>query len=204
MITKETDRQKFSDGVVFSSMIFKGYGIELRPVTPKDLPTLRRWRNSPAIRSKMNDTSYITPRKQRGWFEYIHNRVDQAQWVVWCNGGKTGYVNVKGGGELSAQPYVSGGYYIAETNFRHSLVAYAVMMMYHDIIFEYMAVPLVKGNILQNNKSSLRLNRSFGYREGSQNAESISLTLEASDYANEKRKFLRYFKEPHCQLVESK
>jgi RimJ/RimL family protein N-acetyltransferase len=201
MSTKKTDREKLSDSILFSSIIFKGYGIELRPVLPQDLPALRRWRNTPTIRNKMNDFSYITPRQQRVWFEYITNRVDQAQWVVWCNGGKTGYVNIKGEGHLPSQPHVSGGYYIAETNFRHSLVGYAVMMMYHDIIFDYMAVPLVKGNIRQDNKSSLKLNRDFGYREVSESAESISFTLQASDYANARKRFLRYFKDPHCHMV---
>jgi RimJ/RimL family protein N-acetyltransferase len=202
MIMKKADQKTSSDNDLFSTKIFKGYGIELRPVRPQDLPALRRWRNTPIIRNKMNDTSYITPRQQRVWFEYVMHRVDQAQWVVWCNGGKTGYVNIKGEGHLPSQSHVFGGYYIAETTFRHSLVGYAVMMMYHDIIFDYMTVPLVKGNILQNNKSSLKLNRNFGYREVSKSAESISFTLRASDYANARKRFLRYFEDPHCHLVK--
>ena len=200
MNTKDTDGKKISDDNLLSSMIFKGYGIELRPVRPQDLPSLRRWRNPPTIRNKFNDSSYITPRQQRVWFENIVNRVDQAQWVVWCKGGKTGYVNIKGEGHLQSQPHVSGGYYIAETTFRHVLVGYAVMMMYHDIIFDYMAVPLIKGNILKDNKNSLKLNRDFGYREVSESAESISFTLKASDYANERKRFLRYFKDVHCRI----
>ena len=200
MKQKETDGKKIADDKLLSSMIFKGYGIELRPVRMQDLPTLRRWRNTDIIRNKMNDSSYITPRQQRVWFEHIVNRVDQAQWVVWCKGGKTGYVNIKGEGHLQSQGHVSGGYYIAETCFRHALVGYAVMMMYHDIIFDYMAIPLIKGNILKNNMSSLKLNRDFGYREVSESSESISFTLKPSDYANKRIRFLRYFKDSQCRV----
>ncbi len=185
----------------FSSRSFKGYGIELRPVQPQDLPILRRWRNTPKIRSNMNDTSYISPKQQRGWFESIKSSNDRAQWVVWSKGGKTGYVNIKGEGRLEKQPYVSGGYYIAETPFRHALVSYAVMMMYHDIIFDYMNVPIIKGNILKKNKSSLKLNRDFGYQEESEDDCSISFIIKASDYANERKKFLRYFKDAECLIV---
>ena len=45
-------------------MAFKGYGIELRPVTPSDLPSLRRWRNSQQIGRKMADVSKIDSHQQ--------------------------------------------------------------------------------------------------------------------------------------------
>lgn len=83
-----------------SNIVFEGYGIELRPVTPRDLPSLRRWRNSPQVRWQMVNTSYITPRQQRLWYERIRSRVDQAHWVVWSKGVRTGYVNIKGEGPL--------------------------------------------------------------------------------------------------------
>ena len=104
MCTKKSEVKKRLGGKLFSSMIFKGYGIELRPVRPQDLPVLRRWRNTPSIRNKMNDTSYITPQQQRVWFENTINNFNQAQWVVWCKGGRTGFVNVKGEGQLQFQP----------------------------------------------------------------------------------------------------
>ena len=64
-------------------MAFKGYGIELRPVNPLDLPSLRRWRNSQQIRQKMADVSKISSHQQRLWYEEIRERFDQAHWVVW-------------------------------------------------------------------------------------------------------------------------
>ena len=201
MRINKSDYKKKSGENLFSSMIFKGYGIELRPVRLQDLPSLRRWRNTPSIRRKMNNSLYITPHQQRKWFENTVNSIDQAQWVVWSKGGKTGYVNVKGEGTLHLQPHVSGGYYIADTPFRHALVSYAVMMMYHDIVFNYMEVPLIKGNILKENKSSLKLNRDFGYREVSESIDSISFTINAKDYSNERKKFLRYFKDTECRII---
>ena len=55
--------------------IFEGYGIQLRPVIPRDLLSLRRWRNSPEISQQMFDTSHITPAKQRLWYERIINNI---------------------------------------------------------------------------------------------------------------------------------
>ena len=199
---QKADGGKPSVKTSFSSIIFKGYGVELRPVRPQDLPSLRRWRNTPKIRNMMLDSSYITPRQQRVWFEHIINRVDQAQWVVWCKGEKTGYVNVKGEGHLQMQPHVSGGYYIGETNVRHALLGYAVTLMYHDIIFDYMVVPLIKGIILKDNRNSLKLNKEFGYQKVSESAESISFTLKARDYSKARKRFLRYFEDPKCHIVE--
>ena len=61
-------------------MTFKGYGIELRPVTRADLFVLRQWRNSPQISQMMVNNSYITSRQQQLWYQKIKERFDQAHW----------------------------------------------------------------------------------------------------------------------------
>ena len=81
----------------------RGYGIEFRPVKPFDLSSLRRWRNSPQIRRRMVDDSKITSHQHRLWYEGIRERFDQAHWVVWCKGIRTGYINIKGEGPIEIQ-----------------------------------------------------------------------------------------------------
>ena len=173
---------------------FAGYCIELRKVTPSDLPSLRRWRNSPKIREQMLDTSHISPQQQRRWFESISKRVDQAHWVVWNDGVRTGYVNVKAGGQL-----VSGGYYIADTPVRHPLLGYATVLMYHDIIFDHFRAQGIKDTVLKTNAVARKMNEQMGYREGPEEGGIIAITLDPADYRGARKKFLRFFKDTQCR-----
>jgi len=91
---------------------FTGYGLELRAVAKADLPTLRRWRNSPQIRCQMVDTTYISPKDQRDWFESILGCDREAHWVARFRDIRAGYMNLKGGGKLSSQLCLDGGLYI--------------------------------------------------------------------------------------------
>ena len=76
-------------------MSFKGYGVEVKPVAPRDLLYLRNSRNSSEVRKQMIDTSYITPTNQRSWYENINNNDGVAYWVVWQRGFRVGSMNIK-------------------------------------------------------------------------------------------------------------
>ena len=186
----------------YSSMTFAGYGIELRPVTPYDLPSLRRWRNSSKIKQHMLDKSYIVPRQQRLWFESIAKHTDLAHWVVWSQGVRTGYVNIRGAGDLSIQKHVSGGYYIADTSVRHGFLGYSVALMYHDIIFDYILAEAIFDTVLKSNRTARQLNVQMGYIESIADGESIPVALYLRNYEEAKKKgFLRRFKDPCCVVI---
>lgn len=177
-----------------SNMVFEGYGIELRPVTPSDLPSLRRWRNSPEISQQMLDTSYITPHQQRLWYERIKDRLDQAHWVVWSKGVRTGYVNIKGEGPLELQAQVEGGLYVGDSSVRYGLLGYAIAMMLLDIVFEHLSVSQYQGVVREKNYHSRRFNQQLGYREEGCKDGFIRLTISHSDYKTAKTRLLRYFR----------
>ena len=184
------------------SMVFKGYGIELRPVMPKDLVSLRRWRNSPQIIKQMLDTSYITPHQQRLWYEKIRERVDQAHWVVWCKGIRTGYVNIKGAGPLESQKKISGGFYVGDSKVRHGLLGYAIGMIYLEIIFEHFSILEIRDSVLKSNYRARQFNQQMGYREQGENGNYINIFLNRSEYKIAKKKFARYFDDAYCELIE--
>ena len=177
-----------------SDMVFKGYGIELRPVTPCDLPSLRRWRNSPQISRQMIDDSYIAPRQQRLWYERIRERVDQAHWVVWCKGVRTGYINIKGEGPLELQEQVTGGMYAGDSLVRHGLLGYAMAMMHLDIVFEYLSVSKFRSLIRKGNRSARKINQQLGCCEERCKDGFIRLTISPSDYKAAKTRLIRYFR----------
>jgi|APSaa5957512535_1039671.scaffolds.fasta_scaffold78228_2 RimJ/RimL family protein N-acetyltransferase len=183
------------------SLVFKGYGIVLRPVMPQDLARLRRWRNSPRIIKQMLDTSYITPHQQRLWYEKIRGRVDQAHWVVWCKGIRTGYVNIKGEGPLESQTEISGGFYVGDSKVRHGLLGYAIGMIYHEIIFEYFSISEIRDSVLKSNYPARRFNKQMGYREQGENGNYINIFFNRSSYNIAKQKFARYFDDAHCELI---
>ena len=182
-------------------MVFEGYGIELRPVTPSDLPSLRRWRNSPQISRQMTDNFYITPHQQRLWYEGIIERVDQAHWVVWYKGVRTGYMNIKGEGPLELQKQLAGGFYAGDSLVRHGLLGYAIVMMQLDIAFEYLSASIFRGPVLKSNYSARKLNQQLGYREEWENDGIIGIVIKPSDYKIAKKKFARYYNNARCELI---
>jgi RimJ/RimL family protein N-acetyltransferase len=182
-------------------MAFTGYGVELKPVTPCDLPSLRRWRNSPKIQQQMLDKTHILPARQRQWFENISKRNDQAHWVVWRNGVRTGHVNVRTEGPLEAEKSVHGGYYVADTSVRSPLLGFSAILMYHDIIFDYIKAKSIIDTVLNTNSTARKLNEQMGYREHGEENGVISISLEAKDYHEARKKFLRYFKDTQCLQI---
>ena len=175
-------------------MIFEGYGIELRPVTPSDLPSLRRWRNNPQINQQMIDNSYITPHHQRLWYERIRERVDQLHWVVWYKEIRTGYANIKGEGPIDSHEKLEEvGFYVGDSPVRHGLLGYAIEMLLLDIAFEYLSASQIPGEIVKTNYSARKLAQQLGYCEISENKNVIGVVLNSADYKIAKKKFIRYF-----------
>ena len=185
-------------------MIFKGYGIKLCPVSPSDLPSLRRWRNSPQINEQMVDTSYITPHQQQLWYERIRERVDQAHWVVWYKQIRTGYANItniKGEGPIDSQEKLEEvGFYVGDSPVRHGLLGYAIEMMLLDIAFERLSASQILGEIVKTNYSARKLAQQLGYREISENENFVGVLLDPADYKTAKKKFVRYFSNARCEL----
>lgn len=178
-----------------SGMVFKGYGIELRPITPCDLPSLRRWRNNPRINFEMHTTHHITPRQQRLWYEGIKDRIDQAHWVAWSQGVRTGYMKIVGEGplELQSQVPVYGGLYAGDSSVRHGLLGYAIAMMMLDIIFEQLSVTQFPGTTREDNYHARQFNKQLGYREEGCQDGFVKLTISYSDYIKAKARLIRYF-----------
>jgi len=156
-------------------MAFRGYGIEYRPVSIDDLERLRNWRNSDAVRLQMRDQNLISHHQQLEWFENVRAREDQAHWVVWCKGLPTGYANIRCNGNLDRATTVSGGYYIVDTPVRSGLLAYAVVLMYHDVVFDFVGAQHLVDSVYSNNRKARKLNRQFGYLEGEAQAVVLGL-----------------------------
>ena len=176
------------------NMIFEGYGIQIRPVTPSDLPALRRWRNSPEINQQMIDTSHITPAKQRLWYEKIINRVEEVHWVIWCKGVRTGYMNLKGHDSIYSQKSLDGGLYVGNSKVKHGLLGYAIALMQLDIAFNYLCSMKYETSFRENNISASRFNKQLGYQEIIRKDGFIRVAITIESYNKAKSRLIRYFK----------
>jgi RimJ/RimL family protein N-acetyltransferase len=170
-----------------------GYGIELRPVTPSDLPSLRRWRNSPEVSGQMKDSSYISPSAQRRWFERIQQESNQAHWVVWFKGVRTGYMNVVGQGSLKDQAYLEGGMYVGQSTVRSGLLGFAIALMQLKVVFELARVPVYQTVYKATNKAARRFNEYLGYTEGVLEEGFVQISLDEVAYLATKDRMARYF-----------
>jgi len=176
-----------------SEKAFRGYGIELRPMTPCDMRSLRQWRNSSEIRLNMLDTSIISPRQQRLWYEKVKGKTDQAHWVVWCKGIRTGYLNIKGGGHLESQEVVELGIYVGDSVVRHGLLGYAISLLGFDIAFEHLSVLLVQSWVKEDRYMVRKFDKQLGYQEGECVNGFVRLSINESGYKKAKAKLIRYF-----------
>ena len=182
-------------------MAFKGYGIELHPVTRADLLILRRWRNNPQINLMMVDNSYVTSHQQRIWYRNIKERFDQAHWVVLYKGVRTGYVTIKGEGPLELQKQLTGGMYSGDSQVKHKLLGYAMQIMMLDIVFEHLSVSEFQGPVRKNNSSVRQLLQQLGFCEEERKGDFVWTTICPSDFKTAKKKFARYFADTRCELI---
>lgn len=171
------------------------YGVALRPVARWDLPSLRRWRNTPEISQQMMNCDRIMPKQQRQWFESLQQRPEQRHWTVWCKGVKTGYANLKGEnrGDLFGQAVVESGLYLANTPVRNGLLATAVALNQLDAAFEILQVHRIETMVKATNTAALRLNQLLGYAVVSSNECVHVLDLTPERYFKARAKLVRYF-----------
>ncbi len=173
--------------------VFAGYGLELHAVAMADLPVLRRWRNSPQIRCQMVDTTYITPKDQRDWYEGLLDCDRQAHWVARFRDIRVGYMNLKGSGKLSSQSCLDGGLYIGASSVKHGLLGYALALLQLEIVFEHLKVPEYRTSFRATNRSAKRFNQQLGYTEVERRDGFIWVSITAVQHAQAKRKIARYF-----------
>ncbi|MFM4948784.1 GNAT family N-acetyltransferase [Aeromonas dhakensis] len=172
------------------------YGVELRPLQPWDLPTLRRWRNLDEVRLQMVEQALISPRQQRQWFVSSLERADQQHWVLWCRGLRAGYVNLKGETRqsLQGQPVADAGLYLGRSSVRHPMLAIAAALSQLDQGFDTFGLGCIRTLVRTGNDAALRLNTQLGYRQQGQQGDFIALELQPADYYAARERLRRFFR----------
>ena len=165
---------------------FKGYGVEVKPVTPKDLIYLRKSRNSLEVRSQMVDTSYITPAKQRLWYENMIKDDNIAYWVVWQRGYRVGSMNIKVKSNNKPKKNIDVGMYVWSQKYNHGLLGISIALVQLDLVFYYLNLSSVKTSPKKHNKRAISFNKKLGYIKINEDSEFVHIGMDKNRYEQKK------------------
>lgn len=174
---------------------FRGYGIEVKPVSSDDIEILRLWRNSKSIRERMYDKKLISAEKQKRWYSHVQTTRQEAHWVVWCNGVRTGWMKIKAEVPLDVAKTVDVGMYVGDSSVKHGLLGFAMGLMQIDIVFDVLSIPKIEMTINEDNPQLLRFNNVLGYQETVLLNGYRHMCITPNDYQPAKAKLLRIFED---------
>ncbi len=181
-------------------MSFKGYGVEIRPVAPRDLIYLRNSRNSSEIRNQMVDTSYITSAKQRLWYENIIKNDDIAYWIVLQRGNRVGSMNIRLKPSKKHKKIIDVGMYVWGRKANHGLIGISVALVQLDLVFYFLHLNSLETAPKKHNKRAIAFSKKLGYTKINEDSIFVYIKIDKNRYEQNKRKFERYFKK--CNFLE--
>lgn len=178
-----------------------GYGVQLVPVEEQHLPTLRHWRNDPAISQYMVSQKLISEQDQLNWFQHISQLDSQQHFVICYRQQPIGAANIK---EQQQQPIskqeipdkheapkkdiaadtrqIEPGIYLGEEKFRNNIMAFAPSLLLLDYCFDDLKVSQLYAQVHEQNSAALNYNKKLGYREVSTDGLWIKIQLSPADY----------------------
>ena len=176
---------------------FKGYGVEVKPVTPRDLNYLRKSRNS--LASNFIDPIYITDAKQRLWYENMIKDGNIAFWVVWQRGHRVGSISfdIKSNNQKNNFDM---GMYVWSQKYNHGLLGISIALAQLDLVFYYLHLSSVETSPKKHNKRAIAFNKILGYIKINEDSKFVYIRMDKNRYELKKKKFDRYFKK--CNFLE--
>jgi len=136
------------------------YGIQLIPLTEKEIELVRNWRNDPKVSQYMSFRDHITPEMQKKWFAAISNE-NNYFFIIKYRGKKIGLVNIKDidwtnrSGEW--------GMFIYEDRYLNTPLPYQISLAILEFGFYTLELKMIYSHILKTNARAFRFNRSFGF-----------------------------------------
>lgn len=172
-------------------MIVQQYGVIYHRVSPKDLETLRYWRNQEFIRNTMQFKEYITPGMQQAWFEKINNKFNY-YFIIEHEGKKIGLINCK-----DTEPdtrVAEGGIFIWEKSYWGTPVPALASLTLLQAVFEVFKTGEASiATVACDNKRALEFNLMLGYRikDTTPDGQYYKLILTRERYDSHCRKLIR-------------
>lgn len=171
-----------STGAVLFSTI-KKYGVSLTPITEKDIETIRCWRNHPEVSRFMFSQDFISPEQQQAWFSSVSQKINECYYMVTFRDQEFGVVYAKSldNQALYQAKFIEPGLYLdPASQLKSSLLAFAPSLALLDEFFSQGQCEQFTAQVLTENTSALRYNKSLGYVIDSTRSSEEILTMHLS------------------------
>ena len=144
------------------------YGITLKSLTNNEIAMITDWRNSPKIRSRMNNYEFQTYEKQLRWFKSL-NKKENIFMVINIDNLPVGLIWV-----TDIYDTTQLGYYIYDDKYEHSPEATYAIKAFLEHLF---TIPLVEQAYIEidkKRKNEIRTLKYYGFEEGIYNSYLLS------------------------------
>lgn len=166
------------------------YNIRLREVQYSDLECIRHWRNDPDIKKMMFSQNDISASEQIAWFRKISADQMQQHFVIEYKSHAIGVINLKSldGKPLHESLSIEPGLYIADSRYRHNVLAFCPSLAVLDFCFEQLVCQQIVARVLPDNLAAIKYNQAMGYSlpeselGNSNHTQYLTMNLKASDY----------------------
>ncbi len=137
------------------------FDVKLTPLSLNDIETVRNWRNSEHVRSKMIVNNEITPSEQKEWFNNLSSERD-FYFIASFKDEKIGLFNIKNidWNKREGEP----GGFIGELKYINTYVPAMCFIALFNFAFYDLKLNLLKGQILISNLPSLDLTQKLGVK----------------------------------------
>ena len=139
--------------------LFERYGIRFIKINETHLETVRNWRNSDFVKSRMLFQQEISPEMQLKWFHTINNDKNYF-FIVEYMSSPVGVANIKDIEGKQGEP----GFYLIDEKYKDTNIASLVNVAFGDFLFEILELEKLYIHVRKDNADALKLNLFFGYK----------------------------------------
>jgi hypothetical protein len=170
------------------TLTLEQYGIKLKRLAVDDIELLRKWRNHPKIRKRMNFKKYISKEMQLDWFNSIDNTLNY-YFLIEYRGHYIGVIDNK---KINLKERTAeGGIFIWEEELDNELVPiFASLCLLNAICFRFDLLRKSFVQILKSNQKAIAFNKQLGYSllPGQEKNKSQWYLLTKEDYLEKTKK----------------
>jgi len=171
--------------------VYEKYGIKFNRINENDLETVRAWRNSDFVRSKMLYQEYISAEMQKKWFLSVNNE-NNYYFIVQYNNEDVGVANIK---DIVNNEGES-GFYLVNESYKNTSIAPLFNIVFGYFLFDVLGLVKLRIHVRKDNPEALKFNMFLGYKmiEEKCGDNFYYLELTKADFANNKKinKLLNY------------
>lgn len=145
--------------------------VKLTDIKYPDIELVRKWRNSPEVRSFMYDEKQISFEQQKLWFERINKEENSVYWIIEFQDKKIGLVSLTGINHTLKSCYWA--FYIGDTSVRGAGIGAKVEYNILEYVFSNISLNKLRCEVISSNEKVIKMHEKFGFRRESYYREHV-------------------------------